>query len=357
MSEIIQKSKQRIKYLDVAKGIAIILVVFGHVISVHSDPLQVWIYSFHIPAFFIISGMIYSKKLELNKLSMRQFICKRAIQILYPYFVFGLIFLMRYTLQIFIGSGNGGTLFVYTINLLTLVGVGVLWFLSTLFLSECIFGLIMKHNTWIRIISFVVLLGLTIVVSFACETTLAWNDEIISAGMYFILVFRIFSSVVFLMIGYYTIEFVEKCNKSMDIIFILILLPVSMLLSQLNGDVDLNKFVLGNPIIYYITAIIGSGAIIFISKLITNVRLLIFYGKNSLLIMATHTILGIYKISPVLIGHFQFLNNYFYIQKFVILTVTLIFETVIVLIINKYCEFLIKMPSWIGSVRIGKKER
>lgn len=358
MSNIIIRNNQRINYLDVAKGIAIILVVLGHIISVHSNPLQVWIYSFHMPAFFIISGMIFKKKAELKELSMRQLIRKRASRLLYPYFVFGAIFLIRYGFQIIIGSGNEDILITYTINLLTLVGVGVLWFLSTLFLSEILFAFIMKHNTRIQIISFLALLAFTIITSFIEGTTLAWDGNIVSIHMYFILLYRTFSAVIFLMIGYYTIELVDKCNKSLDILFILLFFPISVLLSQINGDVDLNKFFLGNPLIYYISAIIGSGTLIYISKLFNNIRLLVFYGRNSLLIMGTHTILGIYKASSILINHIQFLNNYFYLEKFAVLVITMMFETVIIIIVNKYCVFLIKMPLYLrGGIKIGKVER
>jgi len=51
----------RIDYLDIAKGIGIILVYIGHCyIGERTQTLSnviYWIYSFHMPFFFFVSGM------------------------------------------------------------------------------------------------------------------------------------------------------------------------------------------------------------------------------------------------------------------------------------------------------------
>ncbi len=51
MSLSINERKQRIAYLDVARGIGILLVILGH-IAPTGTPLRMAIYSFHIPLFF-----------------------------------------------------------------------------------------------------------------------------------------------------------------------------------------------------------------------------------------------------------------------------------------------------------------
>ena len=55
--------KQRISYIDSLKGLGIILIVVGHIIP-YESMLHVWIYSFHVPIFFIISGMLFKMKQE-----------------------------------------------------------------------------------------------------------------------------------------------------------------------------------------------------------------------------------------------------------------------------------------------------
>ena len=46
------KQKERITWIDSARGITIILVVLGHCIEYVDDPLNKWILSFHMPTFF-----------------------------------------------------------------------------------------------------------------------------------------------------------------------------------------------------------------------------------------------------------------------------------------------------------------
>ena len=48
--------KERLDYIDKARGILIILMVIGHVWQ--SGPVFDVIYAFHMPAFFIISGIL-----------------------------------------------------------------------------------------------------------------------------------------------------------------------------------------------------------------------------------------------------------------------------------------------------------
>lgn len=48
--------KERIEYFDIAKGILILCVVIGHVFD--RGVINQYVYSFHVPAFFIISGIM-----------------------------------------------------------------------------------------------------------------------------------------------------------------------------------------------------------------------------------------------------------------------------------------------------------
>ena len=49
---------KRIEYIDIAKALGILLVILGHCVYTAKIPhLGVSIYSFHMPLFFIISGM------------------------------------------------------------------------------------------------------------------------------------------------------------------------------------------------------------------------------------------------------------------------------------------------------------
>ena len=50
-------SGKRLDYMDAVKGIGILLVVMGH--NLQGIPaLTSWIYSFHMPLFFIVTGYL-----------------------------------------------------------------------------------------------------------------------------------------------------------------------------------------------------------------------------------------------------------------------------------------------------------
>jgi fucose 4-O-acetylase-like acetyltransferase len=82
---------KRIEYLDIARGIGILLVVLGHNDFGAISPFfhQV-IYSFHIPLFFFLSGYFIN-----TSLSFFEFIKKRSHSVLKPYLF--TIFLIYFT--------------------------------------------------------------------------------------------------------------------------------------------------------------------------------------------------------------------------------------------------------------------
>lgn len=57
--------KGRLEYVDVAKGLAIIGVYFGHH-AVLPDSMTNWFWAFHMPLFFIITGMYSHRLTEQN---------------------------------------------------------------------------------------------------------------------------------------------------------------------------------------------------------------------------------------------------------------------------------------------------
>lgn len=78
----------RVGYYDIAKFFAIISVIYGHCIQHYLDkdplynPVYLFIYSFHMPLFMIISGYFSSNSLKLD---LKSFIKKKSIQLLLPY--------------------------------------------------------------------------------------------------------------------------------------------------------------------------------------------------------------------------------------------------------------------------------
>ena len=69
--------KSRIEVLDFAKGLAIFLVIMGHATDNLATPLwRLIIYSFHMPLFFLVAGMVV-KPVEVQREARYYIFCVR----------------------------------------------------------------------------------------------------------------------------------------------------------------------------------------------------------------------------------------------------------------------------------------
>lgn len=116
-------NKERLFWLDIAKGIAIILVVLGHT----SIPMRLnsFIFTFHVPLFFIAAGMTndFTKPMNL-------FLKRKARTLLLPFIIYSVIILI---MRSFVSELSLGEL---TLNFLKEGWMGVpLWFVPVLFVA------------------------------------------------------------------------------------------------------------------------------------------------------------------------------------------------------------------------------
>ena len=143
--------------LVVTRAIGIYLVVLGHVLDHyghnyldlgHWEILLDFIYSFHMPLFFVVSGIVYGYSAS-RPVTLRQYLSftgRKVKRLLFPYLILSLIILaIRYGMEFVVGNTArsldlGGQL----LNILVNPRLGsspYLWFLYTLFLIFLIFPL------------------------------------------------------------------------------------------------------------------------------------------------------------------------------------------------------------------------
>lgn len=82
--------KERITTIDNTKAIGIILVITGHAISEYNLEMRKLlniIYSFHMPLFFIIHGIVkdYKKYKNTSKKNIYLIILKKTLNIIYSF--------------------------------------------------------------------------------------------------------------------------------------------------------------------------------------------------------------------------------------------------------------------------------
>ena len=141
--------KQRLAFIDRAKGIGILMVVFSHLSSMtgFGNRLWSWYNPFMLTLFFMISGGMRRNR-ESGK-AFPAFVRRRAHALLLPYFVFDILAL---GIQTVLNYWRGGVpeaaakLQIGLVRIFTLQGLGPDWFLPVLFFAELLLDLCLRYG-------------------------------------------------------------------------------------------------------------------------------------------------------------------------------------------------------------------
>lgn len=313
---------KRIKYIDQVKGFAILLIVLGHIIP--ASFLKTWIYTFHVPIFFIINGILIAKKEKSAKdINVKE--C--FFNILYPYFTFSIFVLIKDFLKCILIERRiiSGLIVNDFIKFFLFEGYGTLWFLPVMFFAEVLFIEIFKNSNY-KTTKYILKMTILLLI------ILLLNK--LSIFKYFT---KIFISLFFLAAGYLLERTKNLFQKKINIEILLLILLAFMPFSTLNGKVDMHYCIYNNLLLYVMISLINSILIILIfknSKL--NSKVLEFFGKNSLIIMITHSVLPVVSICSFAKKIFDNLI----ISNALTFIFTLIFEVAIIFLTNKYFKFM-----------------
>lgn len=144
-------NSQRIDWIDVAKGIAILLMVAGH--TTIPKFISNFIWSFHMPLFFIASGLCTNWEVRYC-----DFLKKKSISLLIPFLIYSIIVL---PVAISIGSTTFDRWLVSGWQ-----GIA-LWFIPVLYFSLVLSKLILNiASIYFRVISMVFLLIVGVVLCY-----------------------------------------------------------------------------------------------------------------------------------------------------------------------------------------------
>ncbi len=312
----------RLSYLDLGKGLAIVLVVLGHIYA--ENPIKIWLYSFHLPLFFFISGCLLT--LGTTR-SIKTVIQNRLKSLMLPYALFSFVLFSLWAIKEF-RKVSLETVIMKIINILSLQGIEALWFLPCLFISEILF-LIIIRNIKSKTIIFLILLVFSVIPFVAKDY---YN---------FKLFMRVFIATAFLGIGYYTFSYIK--SRSFNILVPISLLAINIILGACNGLVDLYSLQLGNYILYFASAVSGILSILLFFKYIGNIKAISFLGVNSLIIMCTHIqlIAVVTKVISIIVSvpSSNLMANPY--SGLLILGIVLLLEIPVIYIFNNYLSFFL----------------
>ena len=276
-----ENSNNRIVWVDIAKGIGIILVLIGHISQ--NKNLHYFIYSFHMPLFFIISGYLYSEK--------EQYVRKKAKSILLPYLFWSIVsFLYWVLIERNLRTQNLNPIIPATNILIARGGEDnyifnvALWFLPCLFVTEVMFHFLKKRIKNIKILSIIILffsiLGYIYSKLNFIRLPFCLDITLIAIGFYFL--------------GYLWKQKIEIAFKQFNnkiwksYIIIGVMTIVTVVVSQINYGMSMNSLKFNNYFFTYIASISGCLVIYIISNIINKNRMLQFLGRNTLIIMCIH---------------------------------------------------------------------
>lgn len=298
----------RVAAYDVARGIGIILVVIGHSLTMDTYA-RAFIYTFHIPLFFIISGAVMR---PANLQGLRGFAMIRALihserKLLTEYLFYSLCF-MLYDVVIrvkWLHEFGKRDLMWDVYKTITLCGINVLWFVITLAVAKII-------TSWL--VSKMAGTASRLLTSVAIYLVFAWlgqyaglhvDETSRSQWLYYPMVafFEIMTMSAFVLLGQTVRATLPSVLKRWGWAFPTLIIP-NVFLCQFAGTTDYHLLNPGFPPLSLALAITGSLAVFGIGELIGKTfvlyRIFKWYSTNSLFVMVTHEylLLGRFFVAP-----------------------------------------------------------
>lgn len=307
---VIDKNK-RFDWLDVLKCLAMFSVICGHAAS-GDDPgsLKFYIYSFHMPLFFIISGMTLYIQMSRREFSFSAFIKNKTRTLLWPYLAFNLLLLPLWYCYFILYDPKAGSIpgllsaIVYSNPTWSSLPISASWFLTTLFLSVIVlFGVIKlcrNHDLILLIVCTIIGIGGYI---FSCfeEINLLYPWHISTVPV----------ATMLLMIGYLfmkkehqisTFFFAVKKRAISRYLIALLLIAISFFIgffaSGNNEKITMGLNHYGNFALFIIAVLSFSFMFYLIANIIPALPVIKLVGRNTVVYLCLHE-LGIIAMNTL----------------------------------------------------------
>lgn len=298
----------RISAVDVARGIGIMLIVLSHVN--YTPGVLTYIYSFHVPLFFILSGLLFRPG---RHDSFGAFARSRLQRLLCPYVFFYLASFLLTILTTLVSAGPAGLaeaaldkiflqMFLSTDR--TYFPNNPLWFVLCLLCVELIYYPIARLKPWqnLTVSALLTVLGWLVksgLLPFWLGP-LPWSLDIVPFAMGFYALGHLLSGRV--------LQGLDRCRgskrgKLLSAAAAAICFAAVLPLAVVNGKVSVGSGIYENGLLLYATSILGALGTLFAGAALENCLFLRFLGKNTLPIMGTHYVIrNLYNAACSVLG-------------------------------------------------------
>lgn len=278
--------KNRIGYIDMAKGLAIILVIVGHS-SFVPHIAKMMLYIFHIPLFFFLSGFTLNvRKYE----TFSGYFLNKWKNLVVPFF---LLNIFVFLFQLFVMYPDQ----VLSFNILHFIKQLLisdrlhiyfqLWFLNVLFLAHVFSYFILKRG-WNLGQWMIIILSLFVLVYlgqkiYEKEYYLIWNIDLVPVAMIFIL------------LGVWTKNNLHRLEKYFSVYFLPVVGVLTVLIGIMNYRLSGNQIVdlyyqqIGNHFLFYIAAISGIWSVLIFFKTLPESSIMKSIGQKTLIYYGVHS--------------------------------------------------------------------
>lgn len=271
-------NKNKIDWVNISKGIAILLVIFEHALF-KVDLIGNTILMFHMPFFFFISGYCYHKKDDSNMKKWRINTLIKNIKIYVIFSIFGFIWYMvksKFNIPFDNLILNFFNIFYANQAKYHLVAGGM-WFVISLLFTKLLFSFLVKFIDKLTAIENVLIL-----IVFG---SIAIFLNSIGINMLPFCLDNVRFSILFYYLGYlYQKYFNDKEGNVIKVILFGVILFLTTYFNPVSIMMHENSY--GNYILFFFGSIFGILCLINISKLITNNKnfnkIFTFFGKNTL---------------------------------------------------------------------------
>lgn len=329
---------KRIEYIDIAKGLCMILVVWQHVHTYYPN-LQTgesYLESFRMPLFFFVSGMFF--KAQNN---FRVFLKKKVNTIIIPFLFFYMLFsvIVPNTLHA-IGyeglrqSSKLGWFSVFNCIFERTYSNNPVWFLLALFwLNLLFYGLVFVANkVFIQYRFYCIVIGACVMggggFMLGVHHVFLWAniDNALTVTPYFFLGFLI----------HMRTSWIQKPPQKSILSILVLIASLFIYLFSPGLGYKQNSFPLSSFVPLYLCGVVGSILSLAVSKIIDHSKLLVFYGENTLIMLCLQ--MPIIQVANLFVKKFEWGGYWGMAFTFVITLIVFLF---IIPIFNKYLPYVV----------------